>query len=100
MMKNNYMPLWFPILVLIQFYMFSYRHLGVAETSQIFLRDVHVLTKLLSYEEHCRCRSISSESAVNPLVAFYDIHGRKGEVLFALSRTPQVTRTFKMPYIY
>jgi hypothetical protein len=26
----------------------------VAETSQIFLRDAHVLPKLLSYEEYCR----------------------------------------------
>jgi hypothetical protein len=27
---------------------------GVAEISQIFLRDTHVLPKLVSYEEHCR----------------------------------------------
>jgi hypothetical protein len=27
-------------------------------------------------------QSISSESAINPLVAFYDIHGGKREVLF------------------
>jgi hypothetical protein len=27
---------------------------GVAEASQTFLRDVHVLPKLLSYEVHCR----------------------------------------------
>jgi hypothetical protein len=27
-------------------------------------------------------QSIPGVSAVNPLVAFYDIHGRKGEVLF------------------
>jgi hypothetical protein len=33
-------------------------------------------------------QSISDLSAVNPLVAFYDIHGRKGAALFALSRTP------------
>jgi hypothetical protein len=26
---------------------------GVAEVSQIFLRDTHVLPKLLSYDEHC-----------------------------------------------
>jgi hypothetical protein len=30
-----------------------------------------------------RLQSISGVSAVNPLDAFYDIHGRKGEVLFA-----------------
>jgi hypothetical protein len=28
--------------------------LGVAEVSKIFLRDTHVLPKLVSYEEHCR----------------------------------------------
>jgi hypothetical protein len=27
-------------------------------------------------------QSILGESAINPLVTFYDIHGRKGEVLF------------------
>jgi hypothetical protein len=32
-----------------------------------------------------RSQSISDVSAVNPLVAFYDIHGRKGEVLFYCS---------------
>jgi hypothetical protein len=26
---------------------------GVAEASQIFIRDTHVLPKLVSYEEHC-----------------------------------------------
>jgi hypothetical protein len=28
---------------------------GLAEVSQIVLRDTHVLPKLVSYEEHCRC---------------------------------------------
>jgi hypothetical protein len=63
----------------------------VAEVSQVFLRDTHVLPKLVSYEEHCRrggkpiadfLQSISGVSAINPLVAFYDIHGGKREVLF------------------
>jgi hypothetical protein len=27
---------------------------GVAEVSQIFLQDTHVLPKFVSYEEHCR----------------------------------------------
>jgi hypothetical protein len=27
---------------------------GAAEVSQIFLRNTHVLPKLVSYEEHCR----------------------------------------------
>jgi hypothetical protein len=30
-------------------------------------------------------QSISVVRAINPLVAFYDIHGRKGEVLFFCS---------------
>jgi hypothetical protein len=59
--------------------------------SQIFLRDTHVLPKLLSYDEHYRrdggksiavwLQSISGVRALNLLVAFYDIHGRKREVL-------------------
>jgi hypothetical protein len=40
----------------------------IAESWQIFLRDGHVLPKCLSYEE-----------------AFYDIHGRRGEVLLFCS---------------
>jgi hypothetical protein len=38
-------------------------------------------------------QSISGVSAINPLVAFYDIHGRKREVLFFyfVSRTPHET---------
>jgi hypothetical protein len=65
---------------------------GVAEVSQIFLRDTHVLPKLVSYEDtadvtgskpipvllqprylRCKCYYF--------LVAFYDIHGRKREML-------------------
>jgi hypothetical protein len=36
-------------------------------------------------------RSISGVSAINTLVAFYDIHGRKGKVLFFCS-VPDTTR--------
>jgi phosphatidate phosphatase APP1 len=37
-------------------------------------------------------QSISGASAINPLVAFYDTHGEKREVLFFfLSRTPHET---------
>jgi hypothetical protein len=64
---------------------------GVAEVSQIFIRDTHVLPKLVSYEETADLiggrpiaillQSISDVSAINPLVAFYDIHGGKREVL-------------------
>jgi hypothetical protein len=38
-----------------------------------------------------RSRSISDVSFVNPLVAFYDIYGRKGEVLFFCS-VPDTTQ--------
>jgi hypothetical protein len=65
---------------------------GVAELSQIFFRDTHVLPKLVSYEEHCRMtggkpiaillQSMSGVSAIDPLAAFYDIHGGRREVLF------------------
>jgi hypothetical protein len=62
---------------------------GVAEVSQIFFPDTHVLTKLVSYEEviggkpiAVLLQSISGVTAINPLVAFYDIHGGKREVLF------------------
>jgi hypothetical protein len=55
---------------------------GVAEVSQIFLRDTHVLPKL-SYEPIAvLLHSISGASAIIPLVAFYDIHGGKREVIF------------------
>jgi hypothetical protein len=64
----------------------------VAEVSQIFLRGTHVLSKLVRYEEHCNVtggkfiavflQSISGAGAINPLVAFYDIHRGKRELLF------------------
>jgi hypothetical protein len=64
---------------------------GVVEVSQIFLRDTQVLPKLdmkntadVTGGEPIAVlmQSISGVSAINPLVAFYDIHGRKREVLF------------------
>jgi hypothetical protein len=55
---------------------------GAAEASQIFLRDTHVLPKLVSYEDvtggkpiAVLLQSISGVSDINPLVAFYDMHG-------------------------
>jgi hypothetical protein len=38
-------------------------------------------------------QSISGVSAINPLDAFYDIHGRKGEVLF-FNFVPDTTRDY------
>jgi hypothetical protein len=64
---------------------------GVAEISEIH-RDTHILPNDLTTRNttavaggkpiDVRLQSISSVSAVNPLVAFYDIHGRKGVGLF------------------
>jgi hypothetical protein len=58
----------------------------VAEVSQIFFRDIYILPKLLATRNTAEVtggkpiailsQSISSVSAVNPLIAFYDIHGR------------------------
>jgi hypothetical protein len=68
---------------------------GVAEVSQIFLRDTLVLPKLLiSYEEHCKR---DMWLAHRRLIAVYlrckcYIHAGKREVLiFILSRTPHET---------
>jgi hypothetical protein len=67
---------------------------GVAEVSQIFLRDTHVLPKKKKLAMRNTAdvtggkpiavllQSISGLSAINPLVAFYDIHGGNREVLF------------------
>jgi hypothetical protein len=43
-----------PIAVCIDTYHSRFIPEGVAEASQIFLLDAHVLTKLLRYEEYCR----------------------------------------------
>jgi hypothetical protein len=56
---------------------------GVAEVSQIFLRDTHVLPKLGlpgGKPIAVLLQSVSGISAINPLVAFYDINGGKREV--------------------
>jgi hypothetical protein len=42
-------------------------------------------------------QSISGISAINPLVAFYDIHGGKREVLF-FCFVPNTTRDLKLVY--
>jgi hypothetical protein len=72
---------------------------GVAEVSQIFFRGTHVLQKIVSYEKHCRRDIsdlvISGISAINPLVAFYDIHEGKREVLFFYF-APDTTRDHQL----
>jgi hypothetical protein len=63
-----------------------YPQRGSRGISDIF-PDAHVLPKLLSYELAggkpiaVLLQSISGVSALNPIVAFYDIHGGKREVL-------------------
>jgi hypothetical protein len=62
---------------------------GVAEASQIFRRDTYILLKWVSYEKYyirdrwyliaIGSQSMSGDSGV---ISFYDIHGRKGELLF------------------
>jgi hypothetical protein len=44
-------------------------------------------------------QSISGVSAINPLVAFYDIHGEKREVLFFYF-VPDTTRDTLLQYIH
>jgi hypothetical protein len=44
-------------------------------------------------------QSISSGDAVNPLVAFYDIHGRNREVLFFYF-VPDTTRDRLVVYLF
>jgi hypothetical protein len=75
---------------------------GVAEISQIH-RDAHVLPKDLGMKNTAdatggkpiavRFQSISGVSAINPLVAFDNIHGRKREVLI-YSSVPDTTRDY------
>jgi hypothetical protein len=43
-------------------------------------------------------QSVSGVDAINPLVAFYDIHGRKREVIFFVS-DPNTTRDLKFFYL-
>jgi hypothetical protein len=44
-------------------------------------------------------QSISGVNAINPLVAFYDIHGRKSEVLFFYF-VPHTTRDLNLNILY
>jgi hypothetical protein len=44
----------YSVLIYIHTYHSRFIPEGVAEVSQIILRDTHVLPKLVSYKEHCR----------------------------------------------
>jgi hypothetical protein len=75
------------------------------EASRIFFRDPTFYQKDLAMRSTAdvtggkpiavRSQSISGEDAVNPLVAFYDIHGRKREGLFFCS-VPDTTRDYDL----
>jgi hypothetical protein len=80
------------IVVYIHTYHLRFISERVADASQIFLRDTHVLPKLVSNEEPdvtggkpiaVLLQSISGVTAINSLVAFYVIHGgnRGGAIL-------------------
>jgi hypothetical protein len=68
---------------------------GVAETFQIFLRDITSFKNDLAIRNTTDCSStiavwsqaISGVSVDNPQFAFYDIHWRKGVVLFFVLST-------------
>jgi hypothetical protein len=72
---------------------------GVAEAFQIFLRVQNYLARRNTTDEiggkpiTVGSSSISGVSAINPLVVFYDIRGRKGEVLLFCS-FPDTTRNY------
>jgi hypothetical protein len=63
----------------------------VAETSQIFLRDTPTFYQNDLAMKNTADVTYLTWNADNPLVAFYDIHGRKREVLF-FSFVPDTTR--------
>jgi hypothetical protein len=75
---------------------------GVAVVPQIFLRDTHVLPKLAMSNSAdvtggkpvAVLQSISGVSAINPIVAFYDIHGGKRELFTYF--VPDTTRDKKI----
>jgi hypothetical protein len=52
------------------------------------MRNIAVVTggKPIAFWSH-----LSQVSAVNPLVAFYDVQNERGAILFFLSRTPHET---------
>jgi hypothetical protein len=75
---------------------------GVAEVSQIFLRDptfyqkeIAVRTTAVTGDKPIAVllQCISGVTAINSLVAFYDIHGGKREVLFVYF-VPDTTRDY------
>jgi hypothetical protein len=76
---------------------------GVAEASRIFLTNL--LTKINTADVTggkpiaVWSQSISGVSAINPLVAFYDIHGKKRRVLFIYS-IQYTTRVKEMLIIF
>jgi hypothetical protein len=51
---------------------------GVAEVSQLFLQDTHVLPKLVSYEKHCRLAGGKPQDThILPKSVSYEKHCRR-----------------------
>jgi hypothetical protein len=81
---------------------------GVAEVFQIFLRDIHVLPKLVSYEEYCSVtgdkpiavslQSISGVSAIN-LYSPFTTSMEEREVLFFYFISDD-TRLYEFSFTY
>jgi hypothetical protein len=82
-------------------YRLSFISEGVAQVTQIVLRDAYILPNNLAMRNTADMtggkpiavwsHSNLDVSAVNSLVAFYDINGRKGEVIFFSSLAPHKT---------
>jgi hypothetical protein len=84
---------------------------GVAKASQIFLRDAKFYQNYSAMRNTAKVtggkpiavwsQSIAGVNAIDPLVAFYDIHGKKREVLFFyfLSDTTQDVDDDNMNYL-
>jgi hypothetical protein len=69
-------------------------HDGLAEISQVFLRDTHVLPKsvrntadVTGGKPIALLQFILGVSAINPLVAFYIHGGKRGAILFCPGHT-------------
>jgi hypothetical protein len=98
---------WSPFPTYIHTYHSRFISEGAAEASQIFLRDATFYKIYLAMSNTADVtggkpiavwsRSISGANAINPLVAFYDIHGGKRKVLFFYF-VPYTTRDLFITY--
>jgi hypothetical protein len=85
-------------------YLWTFIAEGLTVASRMFLRDVHILPKLFSFQEYCRSflnPTLSNPNAVctsevKPLVVFNNHHRRKRAVLFfsSIQNTPRDMGTY------